>query len=112
MHYIQTTVFAVDSADRPVLSLPPLPPLIPAAMLLLTVQLLLCFAVAVLWANTEEEQEEEGSESKDDTMCYKVITDCDLKKQKLQQQEHRQQGEWASLAEEGRGLYEKLLSYT
>lgn len=81
-------------------------------MLLLTVQLLLCFAVAVMWANSEEEEEEEGSESEDDTMCYKVITDCDLKKQKLQQQEHRQQGEWASLAEEGRGLYEKLLSYT
>jgi hypothetical protein len=80
-------------------------------MLLLTVQLLLCFAVAVLWANSEEE-EEEGSESEDDTMCYKVITDGDLKKQKLQQQEHKQQGEWASLAEEGRGLYEKLLSYT
>ena len=78
-----------------------------AATLLLAVQLLLCFAVATLWAHTEEE-DEEAQEGEGDALCYKVITDCDLKKHKQQQQ----QGEWASMAEEGRGLYEKLLSYT
>lgn len=78
-----------------------------AATLLLAVQLLLCFAVATLWAHTEEE-DEESQEGEGDALCYKVITNCDLKKHKQQQQ----QGEWASMAEEGRGLYEKLLSYT
>lgn len=66
-----------------------------AAMLLLLVQLLLCLAVAMLWTREEEEEEEE---------------ECDLEQVDLKRQ--KQQGEWASLAEEGRGLYEKLLSYT
>lgn len=53
---------------------------------------MLCFAVALLW--TQEEEEEECDEE-----------DVSVQKQQKQQ-------EWASLAEEGRGLYEKLLSYT
>jgi hypothetical protein len=61
-------------------------------MLLLGVQLMLCFAVALLWTQEEEEGD---------------IDDEDASVQKQQKQQ-----EWASLAEEGRGLYEKLLSYT
>jgi hypothetical protein len=66
----------------------------PAGTLLLMVQLLLCFAVAFLWAR-EADEEEEGQ--------------CDEEHVDLKQQK---QQEWASMAEEGRGLYEKLLSYT
>lgn len=66
-----------------------------AGTLLLTVQLLLCFAVAFLWAR--EGDEEDACDESDEEQV-------DLKQQKQQ--------EWASMAEEGRGLYEKLLSYT
>jgi hypothetical protein len=80
------------------------PACLAAAMLLLTAQLALCFAVTILWTEAAEEQEDEESED-DGRIEYVEIA---LKPQKQQQQ----QGEWASMAEEGRGLYEKLLSYT
>lgn len=66
-----------------------------AGTLLLSVQLVLCFAVAFLWARQEDEEDECG--------------ECDEEQVDLKQQK---QQEWASMAEEGRGLYEKLLSYT
>jgi hypothetical protein len=72
-------------------------------MLLLTAQLALCFAVTILWTEAEEQEQEEAED--DGRIEYVEIA---LKPQKQQQQ----QGEWASMAEEGRGLYEKLLSYT
>jgi len=68
---------------------------LPAAMVFLSVQMMLCYAVSLLYSGSSEEEEEEEEQE----------VDC---KQHTCQQQHN---DWAIMAEEGRGLYEKLLSY-
>lgn len=70
---------------------------LPAAMMFLSVQMMLCYAVSLLYSGSSEDEEEEEEEQ-----------EVDCKQHKCQQQHN----DWAIMAEEGRGLYEKLLSYT
>ena len=65
---------------------------------------MLCIAIAMLWARADEDEEDSDDEEESEE------EDLDLK-QPLKGEQQRQ-GDWAIMAEEGRGLYEKLLSYT